>query len=184
MRSRSRQGVDDAVDEFCRAHGQGLIDFAFFLTGGQGALAEDLVQTVLTTLVARGLDGLDDPGAYARRGVVNAFRSHGRHAVVERKVHPRLAAGERPTGADGSSEDRITMLAALEDLTDRERVAVVLRYYEDLPDERIAEVLECSRSTVRSLVHRALPKLRRHLRGTYGSDAPVDGAPGRSGDDD
>lgn len=177
MKGRSRAGVDDALDDFCRAHGQALIDFAFLLTGGQGTLAEDLVQGVLTTLVRRGLDGLDNPAAYARRGVVNAFHSHGRHTAVERKVHPRLVAGARHTDEGPSTEDRLTMLAALETLTERERVAVVLRYYEDLPDDAIAEVLECSRPTVRSLVHRALPKLREHLRGTYGSGAAVNGQP-------
>lgn len=73
------------------------------------------------------------------------------------------------------------MLAALEALSERERIAVVLRYYEDLPDEEIAAVLDCSRSTVRSLVHRALPTLREHLRGTYGDEASG-GRPDRSSD--
>ena len=59
----------------------------------------------------------------------------------------------------------MAVFAALRELGDRERAAIVLRYYEDLPDQRIAEALGCSRATVRSLVHRAMPKLRARLEG-------------------
>ena len=53
--------VAKALGEFADAHGQALLRFAFLLTGGRGPAAEDLVQTVLTRLVDRGLGGLDDP---------------------------------------------------------------------------------------------------------------------------
>lgn len=68
------------------------------------------------------------------------------------------------------TDDQITMLEALMRLSERERCVVVLRYYEDLPDDEIAQVLGCSRSTVRSLVHRALPKLRVELGETCSAD--------------
>jgi RNA polymerase sigma factor (sigma-70 family) len=46
-------------------------------------------------------------------------------------------------------------------LPPRQRAAVVLRYYEDLPDTEIAEILGCAVGTVRSQISRALESLRR-----------------------
>jgi RNA polymerase sigma factor (sigma-70 family) len=48
-------------------------------------------------------------------------------------------------------------------LPTKQRAAVVLRYYEDLPDAEIAEILDCSPATVRSQIHRALATLRTTL---------------------
>ena len=44
-----------------------------------------------------------------------------------------------------------------------QRVALVLRYYEDLPDHEIAEVMGCAPATVRTRIHRALAKLREEM---------------------
>ena len=44
--------------------------------------------------------------------------------------------------------------------TDRQRIAIVLRFYEDMPDDRIAEILDCRQATVRSAIHRGLQSLR------------------------
>ena len=49
------------------------------------------------------------------------------------------------------------------DVAAKQRAAVVLRYYEDLPDAEIAEILECSPATARSQIHRALASLRTTL---------------------
>lgn len=157
----SGEDVQGALDAFVSDRGQALLRFAFLLTGGRAAEAEDLVQTVLTRLVDRGLGGLDDPLAYARRGILNEQRSLARHSEVQRRTHPRLV--EPDAGSTPGPEERMTVFAALRELGERERAAVVLRYYEDLPDQQIAEALGCSRATVRSLVHRALPKLRARL---------------------
>ena len=55
------------------------------------------------------------------------------------------------------------MWDALAALTDRQRIAIVLRFYEDMPDDRIAEILGCRPSTVRSAVHRGLLSLRQEI---------------------
>ncbi len=52
------------------------------------------------------------------------------------------------------------MWAALQNLPERQRTAVTLRYYLDLPDDEIAEILGARPGTVRSLVHRALATLK------------------------
>lgn len=174
--SVSGPDLGDEVGSFVDAHGQALIRFAFLLTSGNGPQAEDLVQTVLARLVARGLAGLDDPVAYARRGIVNEHTSAGRHSQVHQRTIPQLVTPQTTTESAARTEDRLTVLTALDALSDRERAAVVLRYYEDLPDTEIATVLACSRPTVRSLIHRAIPKLKAQLGDTYGtgpSDRPA-----------
>jgi RNA polymerase sigma factor (sigma-70 family) len=57
-------------------------------------------------------------------------------------------------------DDRQALWAALAQLPRKQRAALVLRYYEDLPDAEVARVLGCSEQTVRSQCSRALAKLR------------------------
>jgi len=50
-------------------------------------------------------------------------------------------------------------------LPQRQRAAMVLRFYEDLSDTQTAEILGCSTGTVRSLVSRGMKTLRTELEG-------------------
>jgi RNA polymerase sigma factor (sigma-70 family) len=148
---------------FVDAQGQRLLRLAFLLTSGNGAVAEDLLHTVLLRLQERGIADLDEPTTYARRALINEYTTHLRRTERDRRLQARLVAVDARTTASASPEDRLAILAALRELGERERTAIVLRYYEDLADVDIAAVLDCSRSTVRSLIHRAMPKLRRAL---------------------
>lgn len=159
--------VCDALTSFVSAHGQKLTKFAYLLTGGNGPQAEDLVQAVLARLVARGLERLDDPEAYVRRGIINEHHSAGRRRQVHFLAAPKIARPDATPEPSHGTEDRLTVLGALRVLSDRERAAVLLRYYEDLPDADIGAALGCSRPTVRSLIHRAMPKLKAELGATY-----------------
>jgi RNA polymerase sigma factor (sigma-70 family) len=49
-------------------------------------------------------------------------------------------------------------------LPDRQRAALVMRFYEDLPEDEIARALDCRPATVRSLVHRGLARMKEILR--------------------
>jgi RNA polymerase sigma factor (sigma-70 family) len=139
-------------------------------------IAEDLVQDAFVHL-HRHWGGVRDPRAYLRRSVVNACRSHHRRAWRERARLPRaeggagrvepggLRAGDARSLVDGDAEqqradDADVLGAALSTLPYRQRAALVLRYYSDLPDADIATVLRCRPGTVASLVHRGLEHLR------------------------
>jgi len=141
-----------------------------YLTTGDLALAEDLVQDAFVRLAGR-LVHLRDPGAfeaYLRRTVVNLSRSHFRRKKVERAYLARAGeAIELRDGvlAGGSIEDRDALWQALQQLSSRQRVAIVLRFYEDLPEREIAEILKCRPGTVKSLVSRGLETMRREIRG-------------------
>lgn len=141
------------------------IRLAFLLTGDR-ALAEDLVQEAFARLVGR-LRHLRDPGAfghYLRRTIVNLATSHFRRRRVERAYLERLARDPVP-GTNPNEDLDQTMHEALLALPERQRAAIVLRFYEDLSDVQTAEVLRCSAGTVRSLVSRGMRTLRSSLEG-------------------
>jgi RNA polymerase sigma-70 factor (sigma-E family) len=135
---------------------------AYLLTGDR-AVAEDVVQDAFVRVVGR-LRHLRDPGAfdtYLRRTIVNLVKNLFRRRAVERSFVEREAGQRRlePSEPDVSSYE--AMRAALLSLPIRQRAAIVLRYYEDLPEPAIADILRCRPATVRSLVARGLEALRR-----------------------
>jgi RNA polymerase sigma factor (sigma-70 family) len=101
--------------------------------------------------------------AYLRKTVVNLARMHWRRRRVERAmVERRAIRTEAETGpaADAGVGMRDQMRRALLGLPPRTRAALVLRYYEDLSEAQVAEVLGCSVGTVKSLVSRGVAVLR------------------------
>jgi len=139
----------------------GAIRLAYLLTG-ERALAEDLVQEAFVRFVAR-LHFLRDRGAvdaYLRQTVVNLAKNHFRRRAVERAFLERQAGQRQPEHVEVDISTHQAMRAALLELPIRQRAALVLRYYEDLPEARIADILRCRPSTVRTLVSRGLRALR------------------------
>lgn len=130
-----------------------MVRLAYLLTGDR-AVAEELVQDAFVS-VHRGWDRATNPPAYLRTTVVNACRSWGRRRVLEIDRRPR--APEPATLVTDELWDVLRTLPA------RQRAAVVLRYYEDLPDREIAGLLGCREATVRSSIHRALAALRKEV---------------------
>jgi RNA polymerase sigma factor (sigma-70 family) len=153
-----------ALARFVEDQGAALQRFAWLLTRDPERAA-DLTQTVLLRLARRGVDDLADPATYARRALLNEHRSQGRTAGARVRALVRLGAGPGTSSPDPAhaAGERDAVWRALEGLSERQRAAVVLRYYEDLPDDRIGEVLGCRPATVRSLVARSMPVLREAL---------------------
>ena len=163
----AHEGATDrgGLEQLYVAHAPDGIRLAFLLTGDR-ALAEDLVQDAFARLIGR-LRHLRDPnafGAYLRRTLVNLATSHFRHRRVERAYLERLA-GAPPAVANENDELDETMHGVLLGLPQRQRAAIVLRFYEDLSDVQTAEILKCSPGTVRSLVARGMKTLRQTLEG-------------------
>jgi RNA polymerase sigma-70 factor (sigma-E family) len=155
----------DRLADLYVAHAPEGIRLAFLLTG-DWALADDLVQDAFTRLVGR-LQHLRDPGAfgaYLRRTIVNLATSHFRRRRVERAYLEREAAAPSSEGNPNEALDG-TMHAVLLRLPQRQRAAIVLRFYEDLSDVQASEILRCSQGTVRSLVSRGMKTLLSELAG-------------------
>ncbi|WP_327639946.1 SigE family RNA polymerase sigma factor [Kribbella sp. NBC_00482] len=148
-------------DEWVAQRGAALLRFAYLLTRDH-ARAEEAVQDALIaaysrwTRICRG----QDPEAYVRRSIVNADISRWRRFLRRETPTADLTpSGSGPDHAETQAEqDAVWALCAT--LPSKQRAAVVLRYYEDLPDADIAKILGCSPATVRSQIHRALASLR------------------------
>ena len=152
----------DRMAELYALHAPGAARLAYLLTSDRD-LAEDLVQEAFVRLLRRYHD-LRDPAsfdAYLRKTVVNLSRKHFRRGRVER-AHLEKERGRASAGHEGPDlETREEAWAALGALPSRQRVALVLRYYEDLSERETADILGVTTAAVRSLVQRGIASLRR-----------------------
>jgi DNA-directed RNA polymerase specialized sigma24 family protein len=144
---------DDALVAVYREHFASLVRIAY-LVSGRADRAEELVQDAFVRTHRAG-SRVRDPLPYVRTAVLNGCRSLGRRQRLERERRP-APPDPVPLGAD-------ELWDALAVLTDRQRAAIVLRFYLDLPDAEIAAALDCREATVRTSVHRALAKLRKEI---------------------
>ena len=150
------------LGELYRRHAGDAARLAYLITGDR-ALAEDLAHEAFVRLIGRFRD-LRNPESfefYLRRTVVNLARSHFRRRRVERAYLEGRARTDAP--AAGPAPDlgaREELWAALQSLPERQRTAIVLRFYEGLSEARTAEVMRCPVGTVKSLVSRGLGRLR------------------------
>jgi len=161
--SEPREG--SLEDRYVR-HAPGAVRLAYLLTS-DAALAEDITQEAFVRVAGRfrHLRTPDSFDAYLRRTVVNLSMSHHRRRRVERAYLEREGAREVRAVEPPDLAGRDELRRALAALPMRQRAAVVLRYYEDLPEQRVAEILGCSVSAARSLVFRAMETLRTTIGG-------------------
>lgn len=125
---------------------------------GSAAVAEEVVQDAFIAVGER-WSSLERPGAYLRTSVVNGCAQ-----VLRRRSAESRAISARRFEANAELPTRlIELLDALERLNDRQRIVVVLRYFVDISDGEIAELMGVRPSTVRSLARRAFAVLRREL---------------------
>jgi RNA polymerase sigma-70 factor (sigma-E family) len=148
-------------EDFVAAREYALLRFAYLLAGDRH-LAEDLTQEALVRVHRRwrAIERKDRPEAYVRKTIVRQFlswrrrRSSGELAVDGVPDQPMI------TDEYAHADERDEMWAALATLPPQQRTVMVLRYYEDLADADIAEVLGCSAATVRVHAFKALHRLR------------------------
>jgi len=155
------EGRADRMAEIYERSAPGGFRLAYLLTGDR-AIAEDLVQEAFLRFVGR-LHYLRDPEAfdgYIRRTIVNLSNDAFRRRAMERAYLERRTAELREDHTDRDVAAYQSMRAALLTLPPRQRAAIVLRYYEDLHESQIADLLRCRPATVRSLVARGLEALR------------------------
>jgi RNA polymerase sigma-70 factor (sigma-E family) len=155
------------IEDLYVRHAEGAVRLAYLLTGDR-AVAEDLVQDAFVKLAGR-LVHMRDPvafEAYLRTTIVNLTRSHFRRKRVERTYleRARLEVGSSVAPPSSSIEDREELWRALSQLSSRQRAAIVLRFYEDLSEVEVGNILGCAPGTVKSLGSRGMEKLRSEIR--------------------
>jgi RNA polymerase sigma-70 factor (sigma-E family) len=159
-----------AFAEFAAARARALHRAAYLMVG-EPQLAQDLVQEALTkTYVA--WPRLRDPHnaeAYCRKAITTTAISWFRRKGWD---------NERPTenlpegvlvGHDTAIADQDRLWRALQTLPQRQRAALVLRYFDDLTEAQTADAMGCAVGTVKSQVSAGLAKLRAQL----GDDAEL-----------
>jgi RNA polymerase sigma factor (sigma-70 family) len=129
-------------------------------------LAAELAQEALARacLHWRRVQHMDAPGAWLYRVALNLANSAFARRRAERRARADaalLVSATRPAGPD--LDDVVTLRQALVGLAPRQRAAVVLRYYADLPVDDVASLMRCRPGTVRALTHQGLQRLRAEL---------------------
>jgi RNA polymerase sigma-70 factor (sigma-E family) len=152
---------DEAFRGFVAARGHALLRTAYLLTGDQ-PLAEDLVQTALEKTI-RHWASVRQSGAaeaYVRRTMYREQVSMWRRHRLTELPTKTLPEPRRSAAYSDQVEDRLVLRAALMRLGRRQRTVLVLRYFEDLSEQQVAEMLGVSVGTVKSTAHKALAHLR------------------------
>ncbi|WP_245834319.1 SigE family RNA polymerase sigma factor [Streptomyces aidingensis] len=153
-----------AFEEYADSVWPSLYRSAYLLTANH-ADAEDIAQQTLLKAYRSWsrIIRSDSPDAYVRRMLTNTFlsvrRPKRRRLELLTDAPPEYGAAQRPHGP----EDRLTLWPHVKALPPRQRAVIVLRYYEDLSEQEIADILGCSRGNVKSTAHRALKVLRAAL---------------------
>jgi RNA polymerase sigma-70 factor (sigma-E family) len=161
-RSPAISDADEAVTALYAAHYRPLVRLATLLLHDTGA-AEEVVQDAFVAMHG-GWRRLRDPDkalAYLRQAVVNRARSSLRHRkVVER--HAETPFDLVPSAEHGAlaAVERAAMMSALRRLPQRQREALVLRYYADLSEAQIADAMGISAGAVKSHASRGIAALR------------------------
>jgi RNA polymerase sigma-70 factor (sigma-E family) len=168
--SASMEQADGRLAELYLLHAPKATSLAYLLTGDHD-LARDLAQDAFIRVASR-FRHLRSPeafGSYLRRTVVNLAKNHFRRARLERAF---IESGWRLSAAPDhveALERRDAMWRVLAGLPYRQRAALVLRYYEDLSEAEVADLMGCSVHAVNALVGRGLRALRKsHLGSGHG----------------
>jgi RNA polymerase sigma-70 factor (sigma-E family) len=158
--ARTAGASAEFADVYAAHHGEAL-RLAYLLCGDL-ARAEDAVADAFVKVWRRWeAGGVTSPRAYVRRAVVNELNSRFRRLRLERREAQRRHGDDRGARRhDDALADTDQLLTALRQLPDRQRTAIVLRYYGDLTESETAATMGCSIGTVKSSVSRGLARLR------------------------
>jgi RNA polymerase sigma-70 factor (sigma-E family) len=157
------------IEDLYVRYAPGGLRLAYLLTGDRQA-AEDCVQEAFVRVAGRLGDlrsGISFD-AYLRRTIVNITKNSWRRRSVERSHANEFVGPTVMPSGEAGVVDRVLIWRAILQLPARQRIAIVLRFYEDLAEDDIALVMRCRPGTARSLVARGIATLRDIL------EVPVD----------
>ena len=169
-----------------RAHASDLFGYACFLSRGDRATADGLVQAAFEAAAGSWwtLQRLADSQrrAWLRATLANIAVSRFRREAALREWLPRIEAGYRKTPADTPAQPFSVIVLErcwqiIMDMPDRQHAVAVLRWQEDMKEGEIAAVLRMAEKTVSAHVHRARRTLIAQLGPDYPFDGDAEGAP-------
>ncbi len=166
---RRRSGAKREFERFVAQTTDGLFRAAYLMTWDSAA-SEDLVQEAYIKVARRWVRvrAMEHPYAYARRVLVNLVLDGANRRTLHRQ---ELTFGDEPVETiDDDTRlalERVTeadaLGQALSRLTPRQRMVLVLRYWEDISESDVAIMLGCTTGTVKSTASRAAARLAAEL---------------------
>lgn len=147
---------------FCRREHPRIVGVLSFSLGDRW-VAEELAQETIIRVCQNWpkVRDMAAPQAWTHKVALNLSNSWLRRRVAERKATAKLAS-HAVTAVAHTAADAIAVRDAIAALPERQRTAVVLRYYADLPAAEVASVMGCQEGTVRALTYQAIGALREH----------------------
>lgn len=129
---------------------------------GDAAVAEELAQDALARVCRdwRKVRRMDYPEAWASRVAINLANSHFRRRAAEKRARDRLAARPDEKACAPDTALALSVRQAVAALPPRQRTALLLHYFCDLPFARVAELMGAPEPTVKSLARRGIARLR------------------------
>ena len=145
---------------FCRLQHTRLVGVLAYSVGDR-FVAEELAQETLIRVCQHWpkVRDMAAPEAWAHRVAQNLATSWVRRRVAERRATRRVHA-HPPAQVIEPTSDVLAVRAEIKQLPERQRTALVLRYYADLPAAQVGVVMGCAEGTVRALTHQAITTLR------------------------
>ncbi len=155
---RYKKGDEKAFEALYVKLSGGLFNYCVRLLGDWYS-AEDVLVETFTKLANSNLDEGGNLKAWLYRVATNACYSYFRKKKTElRNFQQQLGSVLSNPGTDFVREMRIQRL--LTELPEYQRIVVVLKFYEHMTYQEIADVLCCPLGTVKSRMHQSLHKLR------------------------
>lgn len=157
MGLKSFGGGADRIDDytwFLRGEYEGVVRTVFLVVGDRET-ARDITQEAFARLYRhwRKVSRYERPDAWVRHVAVRLAIQH----VRKQRLRDTLTqVAENHESVDPALVD---IRRAVAELPPTQRAAVALYYFEDRPSSEIAEILDCSESTVRVHLHKARKKL-------------------------
>ncbi|QBI19861.1 sigma-70 family RNA polymerase sigma factor [Egibacter rhizosphaerae] len=170
-----RNGDRDQFAEVFAAHVSEVGRLAQALCGNSEVARDATAEAFAKTYEQWRRGRVDRVAGYVRRAVVNEVNSHFRRVGRQRTFESRRRGdGRADTPAPEQHDDADRVRVLLEELPERQRTAVVLRYWADLSVEEVAEAMGCPNGTAKSLLSRGLARLREgaELAGDREGEAP------------
>lgn len=146
--------ISDSYEWFFRAEYPQVVRSAYLVVYDQEA-ARDVAQEAFVQLLRHWnkVSKYEKPEAWVRRV---AIRLAVKVAKKQRTLTPLIDGHDTPATQQMGDPD---LARAVAQLPGKQRVAIVLFYFEDRPVSEIAEILDCSEATAKVHLHRARKKL-------------------------
>ena len=151
--------LDVELASFCAAEHRRLVGL-LALYVGERPVAEELAQDAFARLCEHWprVSGMANRRAWLNRVALNLAKSWFRRKAAERRAYRRHESGDDPHPTDRASV--LAVREAVSGLPERQRMALVLRYFAEHSVAETAELMGCAQGTVKSLTHRAIGTLR------------------------